>query len=58
MLVMVKEDNARIGSMVVGLQGAATVHFVNQRRRNPALFDEIGMGNRPVGIVPHREVRC
>ena len=54
MLVTVKENKARIGPMIIGVDRTATVQFVHQWRRNLPLFNEVGSGNRPVGILPHR----
>ena len=49
-----KENEARIWPMIVGIDGAARVQFVDETAANLALFDKIGTGNRPVGIVPYR----
>ena len=54
MLVAVKENKARIGPMIVGVDRTASVQLVHQWRRNLALFNQVGSGNRPVGILSHR----
>jgi hypothetical protein len=56
-LVAVKENEARIGSMIVRVDRTATVQFIHQWRRKLALFNQVVSGNRPVGILSHR-VEC
>ena len=56
-LVTMEENKARIGPMIVREDGASSVQLVHQWGRNLALFDGVGSGDRPVGIVSHR-VAC
>ena len=52
--VTMKENKARIGPMIVRVNRADGVQFVHDGRIDLPRFGEVGAGNRPVGVVPHR----
>ena len=58
MLVTMEKNQAWIGPMIIGVDRAATMQLVHQCRRDLALFYEIGAGNGPLRVVPHRVNGC
>jgi hypothetical protein len=56
-LVTMKKNQARIGPMSIRIDRAASLQLVHQWGRNLPLFNQVGSGNRPVGILPQR-IEC
>jgi hypothetical protein len=52
--VTMKENKARIGPVIVRVDRADGVQLVHDGRIDFPRFGEVGAGNRPVGVVPHR----
>jgi len=48
-----KKDEARIRTMIVGVDRPDFMHLVHNRRFDLSRFDKVGSSNRPVGILAH-----